>query len=183
MERTMLLISGMPGAGKTRFGEWLAARNGLAFLCKDKVKEQIWNRLEYDTTHAAPYNGLAYDMCWHFCESLMQTGQNFVFESNFVEPASERLGAMVREHNYRAIQIRFGGEVSIIHTRFLARDDTAARHPGLRSHGRFADLSVFERAARNCIDFTFGEKTIDVDSTYFEQVDYEAIARKILATK
>jgi len=180
MERTMILISGIPGAGKTRFGEWLAARMNLVFLCKDRLKERAWDILTNESIRQA-CAALAYDMCWHFCEVLMQTGQSFIFESNFVEPASEYLIPLVQKHGYRTVQVRFGGDIAIIHKRFLARDDTKERHPGLRSHGRFWDLSVFERAARNCNNFTFGEKTIDVDATYFEQVNYEAIVCEIQA--
>lgn len=40
----------MPASGKTTFANYLAEKLQLPLLCKDSLKELLWDKIQYDTT-------------------------------------------------------------------------------------------------------------------------------------
>jgi len=183
LNKILILVAGMPGAGKTRFAEYFSKRLRFTLICKDRLKEILWNRLHYNTTirsESQKYGGLAYDLSFHFCKMLMQSDQPIIFESNFTEPCPEKLKEMVEEYGYRVITVLFGGDIAVIHQRFMERDKTQQRHPGLVSNNYFSDFELFKNATKPCRNFSFGDVRIVVDTTDFLKVSYEDIIEQIL---
>ena len=186
MQKVLILIAGMPGAGKTRFADYLSEKLGIALICKDRVKEIIWDKVHYDTnarTESKIYARLAYDLSFHFCEMLMRTNQTFIFESNFVNPVGDNFHPMVEKYGYKVINVLFDGDVEVIHKRFMERDVTSERHLGLASNGSFNDLEVFKNAAQACRNFKYGDVLITVDATDFSKVSYENLVDEIVNAK
>lgn len=184
MEKVLILIAGMPGAGKTKFAQYLSEKLGITLICKDKLKEIIWDRVHYDTNtrdESQIYARLAYDLSFHFCEMLMSANQTFIFESNFVDPAGNSFRPMVEKYGYKVINVLFDGDIEAIHKRFMERDVTSERHPGLASNGFFNDIEVFRNAARACRSFKYGDVLLTVDATDFSKVSYENLVEKIIA--
>lgn len=182
MDKILILIAGMPGTGKTRLAEDLAGRLRFPLICKDRLKEILWNRLQYDTmirTESKKYGGLAYDLSFHFCEMLMKTDRPMIFESNFAEPCPEILQRMVKQYAYRVITVLLDGDIETIHRRFLKRDTTRERHPGLVSNNYYSDFERFKNGTKPCRDFSFGDVKITVDTTDFTTVSYEEILQEI----
>lgn len=184
-EKVMILVAGMPASGKTTFAEWLSNKVQLPLVCKDKYKEIIWDKIHYDTTvrtESQKYGGLAYDLSFHFCDTLMKCGIGFIFESNFVEPFPEIMASKVNLYGYKAITVLFDGDVKEIHKRFMERDVTDERHPGLVSNHYFSDFEIFKNGTERCRSFSYGDIRITVDSTDFSKIKYDEIADKISAS-
>lgn len=174
----------MPATGKTTFANYLSERMQVPLVCKDKIKEIIWEQVYYNTnirTESQKYGGLAYDVSFHFCETLMKTNQTFILESNFMNPCPDILSSKVIKYKYRVITVLFDGDVDVIHQRFMKRDNTEERHPGLVSNNYFSDFEYFKKAIQPCRDFNFGDIRIIIDSTNFSKVSYDDIIAKILA--
>lgn len=183
LNKTLILIAGMPAAGKTTFAKYLSHKMQLPLICKDKLKEIIWDKIHYDTnirTESQKYGGLAYDLSFHFCEVLMKTNQTFILESNFTNPCPDILKSKINKYRYRVITVLFDGNVHVIHQRILARDITKERHQGLVSKNYFSDFEFFKKAVKPCRDFDYGDMQIIVDSTDFSKVSYDDIIAKIL---
>jgi deoxyadenosine/deoxycytidine kinase len=183
LNKTLIIIAGMPATGKTTFANYLSDKMQVPLVCKDRLKEIIWDKVHYDTdmrTESQKYGGLAYDLSFHFCEVLMKTNQTFIFESNFINPCPEILSSKVNKYKYRVITVLFDGDIEVIHQRFLARDITAERHPGLVSKNYFGELELFKKGTERCRSFDYGDKRIVVDSTDFSKVSYDDIIAKIL---
>lgn len=173
----------MPATGKTTFANYLSDRIQVPLVCKDKLKEIIWDKIHYDTsirTESQKYGGLAYDLSFHFCEMLMKANQTIILESNFTNPFPDILNLQVNKYKYKVITVLFDGDVEVIHRRFLARDNTAERHQGLVSNNYFSDFELFKKATKPCRDFDYGDIRIIVDSTDFSKVSYDDIITKIL---
>lgn len=186
MEKVLILIAGMPGVGKTSFANYLSEKLQIALICKDKHKEIIWDRVHYDTIkrdESKIYSMLAYDLSFYFCETLMRTGQPIIFESNFVKLCGENLQPMVQKYGYKVITVLFDGDSEVIHKRFVERDITSERHPGLCSNGFFDDFEVFKKAAQACGSFKYGDVVVNVDATNFSQVSYDDLVERILSNK
>lgn len=186
MEKVLILIAGMPGVGKTRFANYLSEKLQIALICKDKLKEIIWDKVHYDTsirTESKIYAGLAYDLSFYFCEMLMGTSQPVIFESNFTKLGGDIFQPMVQKYGYKVINVLFDGDSQVIHKRFVERDKTSERHPGLVSNGFFDDFEVFEKAAQACGDFKYGDVIINVDATDFSKISYDDLVEKVLSYK
>lgn len=186
MEKVLILIAGMPGVGKTRFANYLSEKLQIALICKDKLKEIIWDKVHYDTsirTESKIYAGLAYDLSFYFCEMLMGTSQPVIFESNFTKLGGDIFQPMVQKYGYKVINILFDGDSQVIHKRFVERDKTSERHPGLVSNGFFDDFEVFEKAAQACGGFKYGDVIINVDATDFSKISYDDLVEKVLSYK
>ena len=183
MEKKLILVAGRPGTGKTWLANYLSEKLGIVLICKDKLKEIIWDKIRYDTkirSESQKYGGLAYDLSFHFCDMIMATGNSVIFESNFVEPGSELLRPYVEKYGYKVITIMLDGDTEIIHKRFMDREVTDERHPGLISYNHFSDYEAFKRATQPCRDFDYGDIKILVDITDFSKVDYEGLAEQVL---
>lgn len=183
LNKTLIIIAGMPATGKITFANYLSDKMGIPLICKDKLKEIIWDKIHYDTnipTESQKYGGLAYDLSFHFCEILMKTNQTFIIESNFTNPCPDILSSKVSKYKYRVITVLLDGDVKVIHRRFLARDTTIERHQGLVSNNYFNDFEFFKKATKPCRDFAYGDIRITVDTTDFSKVLYDDIVAKIL---
>ena len=110
----------------------------------------------------------------------MKSKQTIIFKSNFGNKCHDILKAMVNKYGYKVITILFDGDVEVIHKRFVERDITEERHPGLISNGRFNDFEFFKKATQPCRDFAYGDCIITVDTTDFSKVSYDDIVSKII---
>ena len=183
-KKILILVAGIPGAGKTRFANYLSEKLQVALVCKDKLKEIIWDQIRYDTAereNSLVYGKLAYDLSFHFCETLMKAGHPIVFESNFVKPADDTLRQLAKTYGYKVINVLFGGDCEIIFRRFVERDKTSERHPGLVSKYYVADFQAFKNGTQNCANFRYGDIVIDVDATDFSKLSYDDLTEEILS--
>lgn len=63
---------------------------------------------------------------------------------------------MVNTYGYKVITVLFDGDVEVIHKRFVERDVTEERHPGLVANGRFNDFEFFKKSTEPCRNFKIG---------------------------
>lgn len=182
LKKTLILVAGMPATGKTTMAEYLSKELNLPLVCKDHIKECMWERLRFDgsiQSESQKYGGLAYDMSFHFIETLMGAGISLIFESNFSADCPPKLLELICQYGYRVIAVLLDGDIEVVHRRFLQREQTEARHPGVRSGERFASLEAFVRRTGPCREFSYGDYLIRVDTTDFEAVPYEEILEEI----
>lgn len=180
MEKVMIIITGMPGTGKTKLANYVSDTLQIPLICKDKLKEIVWDKLNYDTAESKKYSDLAYDLSFHFCEEIMKSGQKIIIESNFGNTCPSILKALIDKYKYKVITVLLDGDVAVIHKRFIEREATEERHAGLISNGRYNSLEVFKNATKACRSFDYGDYKITVDTTSFSNVDYDAITAKII---
>lgn len=181
LDKVLIIIAGMPGTGKTTFANYLSDKLQKTLICKDKLKEIVWDKLHYDSSQSQKYGGLAYDLSFHFCEMLMKSKQTIIFESNFGNTCPHILKTMINTYGYKVITVLFDGDVKVIHKRFVERDVTEERHPGLVANGRFNDFEFFKKSTEPCRNFKYGDIIITVDTTDFSKVSYDDIVTKIIS--
>jgi predicted kinase len=184
LEKVLILIAGMPGVGKTRFANYLSEKLQIALISKDKLKEIIWDKLHFDPsiqTESKKYSALAYDLSFHFCEILMRTSQPVIFESNFIKLSGDIFQPMVQKYGYKVINVRFDGDPEVICKRFVEREISGERHPGLTMYGSFDNVELFKEASQIHRNFIYGDIIIDVDVTDFSNISYSDLVEKILS--
>lgn len=184
MDHVLIIIAGMPAAGKTTFAKYLSEELRIPLVCKDRVKEILFDELHYDAktkSETQKFGALAYTLSWYFCEEIMKSGQPLIFESNLGAECPSKLRDLVQKYCYFVISVVFDGDMQIIHQRFLMRDHSVERHPGLVSGCRFDTLDDFRNAVEACRTFSYGEHVIRVDTSDFSRVCYHNITQKILS--
>jgi predicted kinase len=181
----LVLISGPPCSGKTRLGDWLAQAFKLPVFHRDGFKELLFDSLGWsDLEWSQRLGGASYALLYHAAEALLRAERSVIVESNF-DPQydTQRLRDLAARHPYLPIQIRCMAEGAVLFERFKQRVASGARHPGHLDH---LNIPIYEPivwqgpSARD--DFLdIGGERIDVDTTDFAKVDYDAILRRVHA--
>ena len=177
-----IIVAGIPAAGKTTYAKHIASKLKIPLICKDAIKEKLYDVIHYDTSNrenSKLYGAASYAVFFHVAKCLMKAGVSFVLESNFIPSSADTLLPLIEEYKYSPLTVLFDAEIKTLHERFCKRDVTDERHPGLISKSNvFSDLEYFKNATLPLRDFCVGDKIV-VDTTDFSKVDYGDVDRQI----
>ena len=182
----IIAIAGIPASGKTVYGRHLAEKMNIPFISKDAIKEKLHDVLKFDNTareNSQLYGAASYSVFYHITECLMKTKISFILESNFHPMSVEKLSKLTEEYGYNAVTVLFDADIQVLHKRFVERDLTEERHPGLVSiiavENSLNDFEVFKTGTAPLREFCIGKKIV-VDTTDFSKVSYEEVDKKVL---
>lgn len=104
MPPILLVITGLPAAGKTYLGSWLAPRLGWPLVSKDEYKEILHDHLSDLTRGQA--GPLSFALMYHVAGVVLAAGGNAVLETHFYRGVSEPiLLALAERHGARMLQV------------------------------------------------------------------------------
>lgn len=175
----MVVVTGLPGTGKTTIANDLSERLALPGFRKDEFKEILFDVLGWsDKDWSEALDGACYELLWRICDSGLRAGRSLIVESNF-EPGSHapRIRDLCRRHQARAIEIHCRTERHVLADRFKERVERGDRHPGHAEQSR----EVMEGEAIPKLlhepDPLLGvtELSLMVDTTDTESIDTAAI--------
>ena len=163
---THIFVTGCPGAGKTTLARALAPRLGLTLICKDDIKEAIFDALD------GPVGDLAFSdrvgsASWEVLWALAGMFPRAMFEANF-HPRNADERARIRGLAGEVLEIHCACAPELARRRYAARAATPDRH---RAHAVLAltddHLAIYDQPRG------IGEPLI-VDSS--GPVDVDAVA-------
>jgi len=177
MKQALILVSGMPGVGKTTLGKKISQEFNLIFVYKDAIKEILFNSLGVgDLVWNKKLGSAGYDILYYFTGEVLGTGQSLVLESNFTKDyADKKMAELKKQYNCEVIQIYCTATEEALLERYKKRISSGKRHPGHIDmsediHNRFKDPFLYKIAVK---------KTIEVDLTDFPKVNYAKIAEEV----
>ena len=178
MEKILIVIAGMLATGKTTYGNQISKELGIPIFSKDKFKEAIYDsinqdKLEYEQKRKIGVT--SYSVLYTVCEEMMKVGSMFIIESNFTSNSSIQIHKLIEKYNYKCIVIRFDADLTILHKRFLERERTVERHPGLVTEGVFDDFEKFKEVSNKAREFKINDEEILIDTSDFSKVKFEKI--------
>jgi predicted kinase len=143
---TVVIVLGQPGTGKTTMSTLLGQRLGLPVLHRDAFKEIIFDTLGWSTrAWSRQVGATSYHLLYYVAELLLQTGQDFIVESNFSTAYdTPRWQELQGQYGFQVVQLRCVTSASVLYQRLLKRSSAAERHPG---HGDVEDLPGINVAA------------------------------------
>ena len=184
MNPYIILVAGIPASGKTTYAKHIAEKLHIPFIGKDAIKEKMYDIIHFDTSkreNSQLYGMASYSVFFHITECLMKADVSFVIESNFPPYAADVLLPLIETYSYQALTVLFDADIEVLHKRFLKRDVTDERHPGLTSKSNvFDNFNIFSKETLPLRNFCVGDRII-VDTTDFTTVDYNEIDARIFA--
>ncbi|KQR41220.1 ATP-binding protein [Deinococcus sp. Leaf326] len=138
MTPTLLVVSGLPAAGKTTLAAPLARTLGWPLVTKDDYKGLLYAHLpELPQAQGGP---LSFALMFHVAEVILSAGGSLVLETHFHRGVSEpHLLALAGTSGARLLQVYCGAPLELLRTRHAARVAAGTR-PGIDLPFDHADL-------------------------------------------
>jgi len=130
---TLILITGLPGTGKTTLSKKLSAELSLPLINKDTIKEIIFNELGWSNRQWSRKVGQAtYKIMDYIIEDQLQSGNSLILESNFSPKFDNaKFQSWQEKYDCKAIQILCHADGKVLFERFKCRaENDELRHPG-----------------------------------------------------
>ena len=189
----LIIIAGMPSAGKTTLAHKLSEVFGYPILEKDEMKEMLFDHIGYaDRIEKRKLDYASNAILLQTTEKLLEKDVSLIIVNNFRSDAAELVQAMISRCGCRCVNVFLGGDADVFYQRYVERDKLKLRHQGHtfidryppqpgddvnRSMTRQDFADIFEK--QGMAEFKIEGTRIDVDATHPEKVDIDALIARI----
>jgi len=178
-EVKLIIINGASATGKTALGKEIAKKLNLPLICKDDIKELLFDDLGWsDREWSKKVGGASFDLLWHTTETMLSTNISLIIETKFhPENARKKLQELKAKYRFRVIEMNCHADGDTILKRFSERAKNK-RHPG---HNDLQNIDLFkEELLRGKVEpIDDKSKIISIDTTDFSTIDIDEIVEKI----
>jgi len=131
----LVLVGGLPGAGKSTLARALAERAGFVLVRSDVVRKELAGRRDHEASTASFASGIytpewterTYSECLRRAEALLFEGQRVVVDASFVaESNRRRFLDLAARSGVPGVLLLCHADPSIVRTRLESRHDDAS---------------------------------------------------------
>jgi len=181
MKNVMILISGMPGTGKTTFAAWLSSEFRFPLVCYDNITKataELAKNMYDDPSLYPPIVGaIPYNFLWFNIEEILKTSSPLIVEYFFNEMSRATIDKLTADYQYKVINVHFDVDAGIAYKRFMDRNEKDSNEKGIRPME--LSLADFTEGVKDNKEFRYGDNIVYVDTSDFSNVSYEDIAKQV----
>ena len=176
----LIVTTGRPAAGKSTLARWLSKELGVPFVSKDNVREVLFNGLGWkDRKWAQLLGRTSNDIMFYFAELQLEAGCSLILDNAF-DPlqSASRFQAFKTKYGIETVQIICNSDRETLFNRFRERAKSGNRHPGHGDEEVLDELHAFLEKEQSPV-MNIGGTIIEIDTTDFAQMDYQAILQAV----
>ncbi len=130
----LILVTGLPGTGKSTLARAIASRYRVPILCKDTIKEPLLDRIgAADRAGSRRLSDASFAIMFGLARECLKAGVDLVLEGNFRPGEHEEpLQASMVDFAVEVAQVLCRTTESVRVARLKARAADPSRHPGHR---------------------------------------------------
>ncbi|USN53230.1 MAG: ATP-binding protein [Candidatus Nomurabacteria bacterium] len=176
MSPLLILITGLPGSGKTTLARKIVDEFHFPLIARDDIKEQLFDTLGWSDRAWSRKLGIAsYSILYFTLEKMLQAGISCIVESNFrSENDNLKMQELQKRYGARIIQIICTADGKVLLQRFKDRAESGQRHPGHVDQTNYDEFSV-ELLNAQVDQLQVEGSVIEIDTTKPEEIDYSSL--------
>ncbi|MEK6754108.1 MAG: AAA family ATPase [Chloroflexota bacterium] len=176
----LIITTGRPAAGKSTLAKWLSKELGIPFFSKDNVREVLFESLgSKDRKWAQTLGRTSIDIIFYLAEMQFEADCSVILDNSFDPSLSaSRFQALKEKYGIETIQIVCDSDQETLFNRFRERAITGNRHQGHGDNDVLEDLRIYLGKEQSLV-MDIGGTIIEVDTTDFSKVDYQAILNDV----
>ena len=176
----LIITTGRPAAGKSTLAKWLSKELGIPFFSKDNVREVLFESLgSKDRKWAQTLGRTSIDIMFYLAEMQFEAGCSVILDNSFDPSLSaSRFQALKIGKGMGRERVYFSLVAETLLKKFRERAITGNRHQGHGDNDVLEDLRVYLGKEQSLV-MDIGGTLIEVDTTDFSKVDYQAILNEV----
>ena len=175
----LIIINGASATGKTVLGNKIAEEFNLPIIIKDEFKELMFDNLGWsDLNWSNKLGKTSIQILWLVAGKLLATGNSVIVETKFNPILAEKdINLLSKLFKFNTLQILCYAKGEELLERFKKRS-LSNRHPG---HRDAENLHKYDKELQKgkLELIKISGKTIEIDTTDFDKIDYQTIREEI----
>ena len=175
----LIIISGLPGTGKTTLAKKISDEFDLPMISMDEVKEVMWDTMghEFDFEFSDKLGRTAFELVFHYIDANLSKGVSMIVEAHFSpERNNERINKLKEKYGVQLIQIYCDCETEALRKRFKERMTKDSYHKGHRhTIGLYGEDRILNSLGTKNKRLDINGVTYDLDTTNPEKINYEKL--------
>lgn len=149
MKPWIVVITGLPGTGKTTLSKQMADALGVPLIAKDAIKEIMYDTIGWsDKEFSGKLARATFGIIEYVVEENLRTGRSIIVEGNYAPKlASKQFQQWQEQYGCAITQIVCRTDLDVLAQRYLDRLKSGQRHEGhIDNNGTFESYRAdFER--------------------------------------
>lgn len=196
MKKTLILVAGYPGTGKSYLANLIVSKfSGISLLSPDKIKEKNWDLYGFNNLDEKELiNKKSWSDYFLNMQRAFQKNASLISDYPFSLKQKEKITNLTSQYNYQVITIRLTGNLDVLFERQKIRDLDETRHLGhiltsfhkgekTLNHENANNLLGYEEFMKRCKTRGYEKFSLgtlyEIDVTDFGKVNYDQLLMEI----